>query len=171
MKHELNYAIILSMGSLRGIIVFLLVAASLSCTSCLAKNSLKTEAVNDADITGSYTLILFGCTHAEDLETFAILDKEGDNYILDPFSPEFNYRVKTGLSAKRALAEAENFINCHSAYQRPQLIRLVNKKGSLVGYEVKPRYLSVTYSVDTFFDNETDVYSYKRKTAKRNSTR
>lgn len=155
----------------RRLLVFLISAVFLSSNSCAVGDHLKTRSVGDIDIKGTFTLILYGCTHSDDLETFAILDKEGDRYILDPYSPNFNYKVKQGIPAKEALIAAEQFINCHSSFQGPQLSRIVNTRGSTIGYEVKPQYLSLSLTVDDVLENETEIYSYKKKYINKNHKR
>jgi hypothetical protein len=98
-------------------------------------------------VTGTYRLILYGCNHLRDLETFALLDREGDGYTFEPFGPDFNYIVEKGVSAEEALKEAEKFITCNPGYIRPQLAKIIEPEGNTLGYEIKPLYLAFVYSV------------------------
>jgi hypothetical protein len=84
---------------------------------------LRTEGAKDADIRGSFALILYGSRHLNDIETIAILDMEGDRYGFEPYAPEFDYKIKRGIPAKEALEEAERFVSWHSSFYRTQLSR------------------------------------------------
>jgi hypothetical protein len=122
---------------------------------------LKTEEVKAEEVTGSFTLILYGGRHSNDLETIVILDKEGDQYEFEPYAPEFDYKMKKGVSAGDALNEAKRFVSFHNAFWRTQLSRILDEKGNVIGYEVRPLYRSFVYSRD----NLLEVY-YKVKDGK-----
>jgi len=126
-------------------ILLLFIAALL--TSCAPGASLRTESAAVSQISGAYRLILYGCNHTKDLETIAILDTEGDRYTIEPYAPDFNYRVKKGVPAKEALEEADKFIDCNPGYKEAQLTRIVDPQGITLGYEVKPLYLAFLYGV------------------------
>jgi hypothetical protein len=102
----------------------------------------------ESDVTGDYRLILYGCNHYDDLETIAILDKEGDPYVFEPFAPDFKYRVKKNVPAKEALKEAEGFVDCHNAFRKAQLSRLVDAKGETYGFEVRPLYMPFVFGME-----------------------
>jgi hypothetical protein len=126
--------------------LFLLCA--LSYTSCTPGIRLNTQAAQDSQVAGTYTVIFYGCNFLDDLETIAFLDKEDDRYTFEPFAPDFNYRVKKGIDAKDALAEATKFISCNSSFSRAQLSRILAPDGDTIGYEVRPLYHSFTYGVN-----------------------
>jgi len=115
--------------------------------SCATGNYLKTEDAKDADIRGSFALILYGSRHLNDIETVAILDIEGDSYSFEPYAPEFDYKIKKGVPAKEALEEAERFVSWHSSFQRTQLSRILDEKGNVIGYEVRPLYQPLAFGV------------------------
>ena len=79
---------------------------------------LRTEEVKEDDVKGVFTLILYGARDINDIETLAILDLEGDQYTLEPYAPDFDYKVKKGLSEKTALKEAYEFISYHNSFLR-----------------------------------------------------
>ncbi len=54
------------------------------------RKSVKTVPSSIPAISGVFTIILYG----NDLETIAILGKEGERYTFEPFAPEFKYTVK-----------------------------------------------------------------------------
>ena len=59
---------------------------------CFAfERSLRTEEANPEEMKGSFTLILYGGSYLDDLETIALLDSEGDQYVLEPFAPDFKF--------------------------------------------------------------------------------
>jgi len=106
---------------------------------------LRTEEVKEDDVKGVFTLILYGARDINDIETLAILDLEGDQYTLEPYAPDFDYKVKKGLSEKTALNEAYKFIGYHNAFLRPQLSKIIDDKGNTIGYEVMPLYLPFVF--------------------------
>ena len=127
--------------------VLFLTAFSLAAGACAAGNRLTMKSAEERDVTGTFRLILYGCTHYDDLETIAILDKEGDRFAFEPFAPDFTYRVKKGVAAKEALAGAEQFADCHNAFRRTQLSRLVDVRGETLGFEVRPLYMPFVFGV------------------------
>jgi len=106
---------------------------------------LRTEEVKEDDVKGVFTLILYGARDINDIETLAILDLEGDQYTLEPYAPDFDYKVKKGLSEKTALKEAYEFISYHNSFLRPQVSKIINSKGNTIGYEVMPLYLPFVF--------------------------
>jgi hypothetical protein len=116
------------------------------------KEPLKTEAALPADISGTFTLILYGANYSDDLETVAILDNEGDDYSFEPFAPAFNYTLKKGVQAQEALREATQFVSFHNAYWKYQLSKIVNHEGITIGYEVKPFYRPFVYGISDILD-------------------
>jgi hypothetical protein len=129
-------------------IVLFLMALSLAASSCSLGNRLALKSAEEQDVTGTFRLILYGCTHYDDLETIAILDKEGDRFAFEPFAPDFIYRVKKGVTAKTALSEAKQFANCHNAFRRTQLSRLVDASGETLGFEMRPLYMPFVFGVE-----------------------
>jgi hypothetical protein len=129
-------------------LVFFFVVFSFTASSCALGNRLTMKSAEEPDVTGNFSLILYGCTHYDDLKTIAILDKEGDPYVFEPFAPDFEYRVKKGVAAKEALQEAEKFVDCHNAFRKAQLSRLVDAKGETLGFEVRPLYMPFVFGVE-----------------------
>jgi hypothetical protein len=128
------------------VILFLLYTSSF--VSCTPGIRLNTQAAQDSQVAGTYTVIFYGCNFLDDLETIAFLDKEGDQYTFEPFAPAFRYRVKKGMDAKDAVAEATRFVGCNTSFSRAQLSRIIGPDGDTLGYEVRPLYHSFTYGVD-----------------------
>ena len=126
---------------------------------------LKTEQAKDDEVTGTFTLILYGGRHINDLETVALLDKEGDQYEFEPYAPEFDYKVRKGVSAVDALKEARRFVSFHSAFWRSQLSKILDEKGNTIGYEVRPLYRPFIYGradlIDVYYrikDGKVIIY-------------
>ena len=116
------------------------------------ERALRTEEANPEEIKGIFTLILYGGGYLDDLETIAILDTEGDPYVFDPFAPDFDYRMKKGMSAPEAYKEAAKFVNFHPSFWRSQLSRIIDKEGKVMGYEVKPLYRPIAFGVSNVLD-------------------
>jgi hypothetical protein len=124
-----------------------------STANCHAfERALRTEEAKPDEIKGMFTLILYGGNYQDDLETIAILDTEGDRYVLDPFAPDFEYRIKKGVPADEAFKEAERFVNFHPSFWRIQLSRIVDKEGKVIGYEVRPLYRPIVFGVSSVLD-------------------
>jgi hypothetical protein len=113
---------------------------------------LNTIEASTPEITGVFSLILYGRRFADDVETIAILDLEGDGYTLDPFAPDFDFKIKKGLSAKEALEQAQKFVSFHNAFWRSQLSRIIDNNGNTIGYEIRPLYLPFYFGVSDILD-------------------
>lgn len=141
-------------------VLVLTVTLNITISSSLALDKpLKTETATPADVSGAFTLILYGANYLDDLETIAILDYEGDDYHFKPYAPEFNYKVKKGVQAQEALKEAEKFVSFHNSFWRSRLIKIVDKEGVTIGYEVKPLYRPFIFG----FSDILDVYYWLKE--------
>ena len=116
------------------------------------EKALRTEEARPDEMKGTFTLILYGGNFLDDLETIAMLDAEGDQYVLDPFAPDFDYRMKKGVPAPEAFKEAEKFVNFHPSFWRSQLSRIVDKEGKVIGYEVRPLYRPIAFGISDVLD-------------------
>ena len=129
------------------IVIFLFIALSLFTVSDSFAITLKTEETKEQDVQGVFTLILYGGRDPNDVETLAILDIEGDRYTFEPYTPEFNYTITTGLAAKEALDQAYKFISYHPAFWRSQLSKIIDEKCNTIGYELRPLYMPFQFGV------------------------
>ncbi len=118
------------------------VALALLLSSCAGARHLRAEPVSDdKEIFGTFDLILFGGNYLDDLETVAILDREGDGYVMKPFSAEFNFKTLEGLSAKDAIDKANHHVSFHSSFTGTWLRRVLDEEGArVIGYELRPLY-------------------------------
>jgi len=128
------------------LLIIVLVMASYSCGRYL-----KTESATGEEITGVYSLILYGGSSASDIKTVAILAKEGTPYSFEVFQPEFESKIIKGIPAKEALEKAEKFVSFHPDFWKIQLSKILDNKGRTIGYEVRPLYNPAVY------DNKSDV--------------
>ncbi len=129
------------------ILAILVISAFTNGDSSAFEKPLKTEETKAADITGVFTLILYGGRFSDDIETIAILDYEGDQYTFEPYAPEFDYGIKKGIPAKEALGVAKKFVSFHNSFWRSQLSKIIDNKGSTIGYEVRPLYWPTTFGL------------------------
>ena len=120
--------------------------------SCAPGKAVRTDAAVSGDVQGTYSLILYGNNYSDDLETAAFLDKEGDSYTLEPYAPDFTFKVRKGLTADRALREANEFIRSHAEFHQEKLRSIRDEKGELIGYELRPLYLPMTFGTDDVLD-------------------
>jgi hypothetical protein len=144
-----------------GIITFTVLLLVIASVSFAQAEYLKTEEVKAEEITGTFTLILYGARFSTDLETIALLDKEGDGYDVEPYAPEFDYKVKKGVPGADALREARKFVNFHNAFWRSQLSKILDEKGNTIGYEVRPLYLPFIYGRSDLLDVNYDIKNGK----------
>jgi hypothetical protein len=134
------YGLLLMIGLLFGLV------------SCTKEIRLNTQGAQDAEVSGNYTAIYYGCNFLNDLETIAILEKEGGRYHFEPYAPDFKYRVKKGLSSEEAIETAKKSVNCNALFKRTQVNRILGPDGETLGYEVRPLYLPYRYGSDDVLD-------------------
>jgi len=132
-KTKRLYILLLMFGLLFGLV------------SCASGPRLSTQAAQDSEVTGNYTVIYYGCNFLNDFETIAFLDKEDGAYNFEPYAPDFDYRVRKGLSAKEALESAMEFVNCSPSFSRAQVSKILGPNSETIGYEVRPLYQPFTY--------------------------
>jgi len=126
----------------------LVVLASLALLSCAGGKVLKTQRLKDpSGVSGTYRLILYGARNSNDLETVAVLDREGDAYEIEPYAPGWRYKVLNGVKAGEALDIARQKVGYHPSFMSTTLKRIFGPDGSVIGYEVRPLYLLISYGV------------------------
>ncbi len=137
---------------MRGCVLFLLSVPAMVLNSCAPALYLKTSDAQSAEVTGTYTLILYGARYSSDIENVAILAREGTGYSFEVYAPDFDYRVKKNVPAEEALAEAEKFVGFHYAFRRARLSRIIDRDGSSIGYEVRPLYSPLDFGYADVLD-------------------
>ncbi|MEW6586715.1 MAG: hypothetical protein AB1442_14050 [Nitrospirota bacterium] len=113
---------------------------------------LRTQLADPSEIKGTFTLMLYGGRYADDIETVAVMDLEGDSYDFYIFAPDYDYTVKKGLSAQDALERARQSVGFHSAFWRSQLSKIIDNQGNVIGYEVRPLYQPFVYGRSDVLD-------------------
>ena len=114
--------------------------------------TVKTEVARAEDVSGNFTLILWGGRFLDDPETVAFLDLEGDQYTFNPYAPDFDFTIKKGVPAKDALKRAEEFVSQNSDFQNSQVFRILDPSGVVIGYEVHPFYRLLRYGLSDVID-------------------
>jgi hypothetical protein len=143
MKSFMNIVLSMVIGSF-----FLLVSGSDA-----LETPLRSEWVNPSDVTGTFTVILYGGNYLNDIHTIAFLDSEGDQYTFEPYAPEFEYRVLKGISAKEALDKAQDFVSTiDNCFSRSQLSKVLDQNGKTIGYEMRPFYNTICYGLSDVLD-------------------
>jgi len=132
--------------------IFVMACLIASAGCALPGARIHTESLGDKEISGVFTLILYGGNYLDDLETVAFLDREGDAFTFDIFAPDFNYRTIKGLSAAEGLKRAEEFVSRNTSFNHVRLSGIVEDKAGNIGYEVRPLYLPFTYGTDDLLD-------------------
>jgi hypothetical protein len=117
----------------------------LALQACVPGAQLIPKSADPAEIKGTYTLILYGCRYADDLENIAILVDEKYEHPLEIYALDAMYKVKKGLSGQQALNEAKTFITCSmQPVWQSVMRRIPDDLGKTVGYEVKPLYRDIS---------------------------
>jgi len=120
--------------------VFLVLSAALS--SCMTGVQLTTSAADPAAVTGTYTLLLYGCHYPDDAQNVVFLVSDSSKYPLEIFDLDTSYKVKANVPAQQALSEANSFLKC-TTYRllQTRLESIPDGSGGIIGYEVRPLYL------------------------------
>jgi hypothetical protein len=127
------------------VVCFILAACLLSGSCAYNRAYIQTKDASNNDITGSYTLYLYGANYYNDIATVAILVPTGSNYSFEIFAPEWAYRSVKGVPGKDAVAMAESFISWHPAFLRDQTAKIIAPEGNVIGYEIRPLYMSTDF--------------------------
>lgn len=113
---------------------------------------LKTEKAHPSEIKGIFEIIFYGARFPDDVETVAILDYEGDEYKIEPFAPDFDFRIKKGIPDKEASQMALKFISFHTSFHKYSLKKIIDNKGKSIGFEFRPLYYPFIYGVSDIMD-------------------
>ena len=100
------------------------------------------KSADPSEIKGTYTLILYGCRYASDIENMAILVDDKSEYPVDIYDINGMYKTKKGISGSQALSEANTFINCSMYTVWSTVLRRISVNGRTIAYELKPLYQS-----------------------------
>ena len=119
----------------------LVIVASLA--GCVLGTQLQTETADPKTITGTYDLLLYGCRYPDDLEHAAFLIAPDKTDRVELSVLETSYKIKRGLPADKALAEADAFVRCgvHTVDEL-RVHRIPDGGNGTIGYEILPRYRS-----------------------------
>jgi hypothetical protein len=108
---------------------------------CSLGTQLQTETADPKGIEGTYDLFTYGCRYPNDIEHAAFLiapDKAG---MVEFYVPATSYKVKQGLPADQALAEADTHVRCGvRTVEAIRVHRIPDGSGGTLGFEVLPRY-------------------------------
>ncbi|MBF0506673.1 MAG: hypothetical protein HQL09_07545 [Nitrospirae bacterium] len=133
-------------------LTFFMLAIAVVGTSCATYQDVRTENASETEVTGTYSLVLYGGTGAQHLEAVAILSKEDAPYTIVPYAPDFEYRIIKHMPAAEALARAYVFIRLHPDVMRTQFTKIVDSSsGALLGYDIRPLYRASSEGYDDVF--------------------
>ena len=110
-------------------------------TGCIKGVPLASGPADRGNISGTFDLVLYGCRYPNDLETAAFLVYPSRAEQFDLYALSTSYKVKKGLSAEAALAQADSFVNCGVRTVENMVIRSISDgAGGVIGYELIPHY-------------------------------
>ena len=120
---------------------FLIPLLALTLQACAIGKQLATTSADPAELTGTYTLLLYGCHYPDDIKNLALLLDEKSTYPVEIYDLPTSYQVKKGVAGPQALADAEAFVRCSMRLlSGTQLRRIIDDTGGTIGYEVRPLY-------------------------------
>ena len=132
-------------------IVLMLFVLSILSYACSGRY-LRTQNATPEELSGFYSLILYGGNSPNDLKTIAFLAKEGTPYTFEVFAPDFDYKIIKNISAREALEQAEKFVSFHRDFWKTRLSKIVDANGNTIGYEVRPLYNPSTFGTPDILD-------------------
>jgi hypothetical protein len=125
---------------------FLVLAFALALQACSAGKQLATESADPAQLTGTYTLLLYGCHYPEDVKNLAILVREGGRYPVEIYDIPTSYQVRPGLPGPEALKQADSFVRCSTRRVFQAQVRgILDDSGGTIGYEMRPLYFPLEF--------------------------
>lgn len=139
-----------------------LLLMTITLQSCMTGIQLSTTATDKTLISGTYTLLLYGCHYPDQIDNVAILVDENSRYPLEIYDINTSFTVKMGVPARQAVTEAEAFVRCsHHTIWKTQVTRIPDDSGGTVGYEVRP-----LYNVTEFGTPDVLMINYSLKNGK-----
>jgi hypothetical protein len=124
---------------------FLLIAFA-ALQACTAGRQLATTSADPAEVSGTYTLLLYGCHYPEDIKNLAVLVREGGRYPVEIYDLATSYQARPGLSGPEALKQAESFVRCSTRrVSQAQVRGILDDTGGTLGYEVRPLYFPLEF--------------------------
>ncbi len=136
------------MKRIRGIPAILLLFAAAMLQACVPANQLVPRSASPDELSGTYTLMLYGCHYSDQINNIAILVPGGSKYPVEIFDLDTSYKLKKDVPAKQAFAEADAFVRC-STYRvwQTQLMRIPDGSGGTIGYELRPLYVPYEFGM------------------------
>jgi hypothetical protein len=132
------------LNNIIGLATLLLMTISLQ--SCMLGTQLNTTSADPKLITGTYTLLLYGCHYPEQIDNVAILVDKNSKYPLEIYDIDTSYSVENEVPAQQAIAKADEFVRCSShRVSQTQLTRIPDDSNGTVGYEVRPLYVPTEF--------------------------
>lgn len=113
---------------------------------CIAGIHLTTSPAEPAAVTGTYTLLLYGCHYPDDVTNVAILVSDSSKYPFEIYDLDTSYKTVKDVPAQQALGEANSFLRC-TTYRiwQTELRRIPDDSGGTIGYEVRPLYFPLEF--------------------------
>src|ERR1700690_1995533 len=86
-----------------------LLLMTITLQSCMTGMQLNTTSADPTLISGTYTLLLYGCHYPDQIDNVAILVDENSRYPLEIYDLDTSFIMKKGVPAQQAVAEADKF--------------------------------------------------------------
>jgi hypothetical protein len=118
----------------------------LALQACMSGIQLRTASVDRTLISGTYTLLLYGCHYPDQADNVAILVDENSRYPLEIYDIDTSFKVIKSVPAQQAVTDADAFVRCsfHTIW-KTQVTRIEDDMGGTIGYEVRPLYVTTEF--------------------------
>ena len=118
-----------------------LLLMTMALQACMTGIQLRTTSADRSAISGTYTLLLYGCHYPDQIDNVAILVADNSRYPVEIYDLDTSFKVKKGVPAQQAVMEADAFVRCsfHNVWQT-QISRILDDSGGTMGYEFRPLY-------------------------------
>jgi len=135
-------------------VIFVVIAifvAAIPCSPAFGL-SLFSKDAHASEVTGNFTVMLYGGRYSTDVETVAFLIPEPSKYTFELYAPDFDYKVVRGVPAADALHMADQFVRIDYAFLRSELNKILDVDGSTIGFEVRPLYQPLEFGTEDVLD-------------------
>ncbi len=126
----------------------LVLLAALLLQNCAIGRQLATTTADPAELKGTYTLLLYGCRHSEDIKNLAILVDEEKKFPVEIYDLPTSYYVKKGIPGPQALKEADAFLGCTVRRMSGTRLQRISDEAGTIGYELRPLYSWLEFGIE-----------------------
>ena len=141
------------------VLIFISLIA-LAITSCAGGKHLRTEPYDAESISGLFDVTFYYNQDYDGLKQIVILDVADDGYEIVLYEPEYFMRTVKHAKGDDAEKSMVEFLQDHPNYINYKIMKIVDKEGNTIGFEIRPLYAPEMYGIsdvmDTFYTMADD---------------